>query len=62
MFPKRATELKSYGEWIGELRVIAGVHHPSDVEAGRILATEACDELMKHADFRHELERAKEKL
>ena len=35
IYPDRAEELKAQGMHIGDLRVLGGVHHPSDIKAGR---------------------------
>jgi acid phosphatase (class A) len=37
-FPNKKTQILKQGEKIGENRLIGGVHHPSDVAAGRALA------------------------
>lgn len=60
IFPKRAAELREQGQYIGELRVIAGVHHPSDIEAGRILGQQICDYLLSNRSFLKELEEYQE--
>jgi acid phosphatase (class A) len=51
IFPAKKGALLEHGWDIGELRVIAGVHHPSDVEAGREVGKEICDSLKKQKDF-----------
>jgi hypothetical protein len=47
------------GEQIGEDRVIAGVHFPSDVEAGRTLAAAIFEKLMASPAFQADLAKAK---
>ncbi len=54
-FPHKSYELKQQGYLVGELRVIGGVHHPSDVKAGQELATQICERLSQDASFRKEL-------
>lgn len=62
LFPLRANTLASYGKHVGDLRVIAGVHHPSDVAAGQTLGEQICARLLKEADFQAELARVKQTL
>jgi len=56
IYPEKATELKEHGKFLGDLRVIVGVHHPSDVKAGQTLAKDICDRLLSEEDFQEELE------
>ena len=60
IYPDRAGALIEYGKDLGMLRVIAGVHHPSDVEAGWDLAKSICDRLMQESDFKKEIKRLRE--
>lgn len=55
LFPDRAGILASHGRDAGELRVVAGVHHPSDVAAGQDLGARLCARLLKEDDFLAEL-------
>ncbi len=55
LFPARANILASHGRDAGELRLVAGVHHPSDVAAGRLLGEQVCARLLKEEDFLAEL-------
>jgi acid phosphatase (class A) len=55
IFPKKAGRLERYGDYIGDLRAIIGVHHPSDVVAGQALGKQLCEKLMSETDFRKEL-------
>jgi membrane-associated phospholipid phosphatase len=59
IFPDRAAKLTDYGQYIGELRVIAGVHHPSDVAAGQTLAAAICGRLTQESDFNAEVAKLK---
>ena len=45
LYPAKAKRIIDYGAYLGRLRVIVGVHHPSDVEAGQSLARQICDRL-----------------
>lgn len=51
IFPDRADALTARGVLVGDLRVIGGVHHPSDVAASRTLAAAICARLKSDADF-----------
>lgn len=62
LFPDRADALAAYGKRVGDLRVIVGVHHPTDVAAGQSLAEQACARLLSEDDFRAELNRVKDAL
>lgn len=62
LFPKRAKKIKEYGKYLGDLRMITGVHHPSDVVAGQGLAKDICDHLLADEEFQAELEEVKEAL
>lgn len=62
LFPERAGILASHGRGAGDLRVVAGVHHPSDVHAGRELGARVCARLLKEDDFLAELARVQASL
>jgi len=51
IFPDRAQKLTDWGQLVGQLRVIAGVHHPTDVAAGQALAASICSWLLEQGDF-----------
>ncbi|MGH2930169.1 MAG: hypothetical protein ACRDL8_18340, partial [Solirubrobacteraceae bacterium] len=51
IFPDRADKLTAWGQYVGQLRVIAGVHHPTDVAAGQALAASICSWLTEQGDF-----------
>ena len=53
--PKLAKQLESHGKRIGDLRLIVGVHHPTDVKAGQKLGKEICERLLEDTDFLQEL-------
>jgi acid phosphatase (class A) len=56
VFPDRAVELARYSDHSAQLRVAVGVHHPSDVEAGKLLGRQICQKLLEDDAFRYELE------
>jgi acid phosphatase (class A) len=62
ILPLRAEELTEHGAWVGELRIIGGVHFRSDVEAGQALASQICKKLLFQKDFVRELERLRARL
>ncbi len=53
--PVKAEKLQSHGKRIGDLRMIVGVHHPTDVKAGQKLGRQICERLMTDAEFTEEL-------
>ena len=55
IFPDRAAKLADWGRYVGELRVVSGVHHPSDVAAGQALAASICSWLLEQGDFNAEV-------
>lgn len=54
IFPDRAEKLAQWGRYAGDLRVISGVHHPTDVSAGQALGAAICARLNQEADFQAE--------
>lgn len=59
---EKKLELAEWGDYLGELRVIVGVHHPSDVNAGRSLGRAVCEYLETLTDFQKELESVKKQI
>ena len=53
-FPDKAYYLEQQGRIVGDLRVIGGVHNPSDVVAGQSLARQICDRLLSNPAFRRD--------
>lgn len=53
-YPEKKDALLALGKALGDLRVIVGVHHPSDVEAGQALGEAICERLLSEDDFREE--------
>ncbi len=59
IFPDQKDRLMARARQIGEDRVIAGVHYPSDVEAGEKLGAEIAKQLLANVDFQVELRRTR---
>ena len=59
MVPEKSAALYARGAEYGLNRVLAGVHFPSDVEAGRISATVIAAAMMRNPNFQKEFEAAK---
>lgn len=57
LMPARRAEFLARADEIGWDRVIGGVHHPSDIAAGKVLAEEIHSELLKSPAFRADLEK-----
>lgn len=55
LFPDRVDALTAHGTLVGDLRVISGVHHPTDVAAGRDLAAQVCSRLLGDDSFQADL-------
>lgn len=60
LYPERQTKLELRGQEIGQHRVLSGMHHPSDIEAGRELASLIYQELKKSPSFQKELAQVKD--
>jgi hypothetical protein len=54
LYPPQAKSLAEFAHGIGELRVIAGYHHPSDIAAGEALGAAICRQLLDDSDFQKE--------
>ncbi len=59
LVPSRADALLQRGRDYGDSRVVCGVHFPSDVDAGRVIAAAAIARLHAEPTFRRELEDAR---
>lgn len=59
VFPSRSTKIEAEAEQIGQNRLLGGVHHPSDVEAGRNLGEQIWDALQGCPQFKKDLAMAK---
>jgi membrane-associated phospholipid phosphatase len=55
VYPERKARLDAWGKYVGDLRVISGVHHPTDVAAGQDLAASICAWLSAQPDFEAEV-------
>lgn len=56
LVPAKAQTYRAYAAQAALNRVIGGVHHPTDIEAGRLLAESLFRALMKEKKFRADLE------
>jgi|CXWL01.1.fsa_nt_gi acid phosphatase (class A) len=59
LVPSRADALLQRGRDYGDSRVVCGVHFPSDVDAGRVIAAAAIARLHAEPAFRRDLEAAR---
>ena len=59
LFPSKKDQLLKRGLQMGEDRVIAGIHFPSDVAAGQKLANAIADKLLADPEFKEALKQAK---
>lgn len=57
--PANAKQYLADAKRIAENREIAGLHYPSDTEAGRLLARQIADSLLSNKTFQAQLKRAK---
>jgi acid phosphatase (class A) len=55
MIPEKRTELISRADEYARNRVVAGVHYPSDIEAGKLAGTAIASVLYTVPDFRRDL-------
>jgi acid phosphatase (class A) len=55
MYPERAGAFMERAEEIAMHRVLGGVHHPSDIEAGKRLGDAIADHLLEEAGLRSEI-------
>lgn len=62
MVPEKRAQLFARGREYGENRMIAGVHYPTDIEAGRLSATAIAAALMQEQRFMTDFEEAKTEL
>lgn len=51
IFPDRAQQILAYGDRLGTLRTIVGVHYPSDVAAGKLLGEQICNALLADPSY-----------
>ncbi len=62
LFPEQRTALFEQGRESGWLRVLGGVHYPSDVFAGRVLGQALVQEFLRSAKFQADLAAARAEL
>lgn len=62
LIPGNAQIILARASDYAESRLVCGVHYPSDLEAGHVLATALVDRLMAKPAFREELEAARAEL
>jgi len=59
LFPDKGPELLAKARANAWARIVGGVHYPSDVVAGRLLAKLVVEDLLKNPDFQADLEKAR---
>jgi acid phosphatase (class A) len=59
MAPEKADALLERGRRYGDSRVVCGVHYPSDVTAGRLMAAAVFARARANPDFQHDLAAAR---
>lgn len=62
LVPERRAELFARGWEYGAARIVGGVHFPTDVESGRLLAASLVVVMLKNERFRHDMESARVEL
>ena len=62
VIPAKGAALKARADQVAEDRVLGGVHHPSDIEAGKALADIVSKELLPQQTLQISLEEAKKRL
>ncbi len=62
MVPEKAADIGARGREYGNNRIVAGVHYPSDVEAGQQVATATAAFLLADPTFRKDLAAARTEL
>jgi acid phosphatase (class A) len=59
IFPEEREQIMARGKQIGDDRVLAGMHYPSDVVAGQALGAAIAQKLLANPDFVDELNKVK---
>lgn len=60
--PAQATALIEAGREVGDSRIVCGVHYPSDIEAGRVVASALVARLHAEPQFQRDMTAAKREL
>jgi acid phosphatase (class A) len=60
--PEKLSALRDRAEMIAQDRIAAGVHYPSDIGAGRMLAMLIVGALLQNHDFQNDLAAAREEI
>ncbi|HEY1684220.1 MAG TPA: phosphatase PAP2 family protein [Tepidisphaeraceae bacterium] len=60
IYPDKRELLMAAGQQLGQNRILAGVHYPSDVAAGQKLGAAIAAKLLANHDFQQHLEKARE--
>lgn len=55
VFPDRARSFSEFAKTVGKMRVLGGMHHPTDIRAGEELGNEICERLLEDTDYREAL-------
>lgn len=60
LFPEKTAQIRARQNQIGRDRILAGVHHPTDVKSGMTLGSALYTELLKSENFKTDLEKTKQ--
>lgn len=62
VLPDQADKVLQYANYIADLRAVVGVHHPSDVQAGKAVANQLCDDWTRDNSFAVEINQLRKSL
>lgn len=62
LYPKLKSKLEKRGNEIAQDRVLSGMHHPSDIENGKLVGTWLFEQFMKSTKFKADLEALRKQL
>ena len=62
IFPRYAAAFKKASDEIGQNRIVGGVHHASDIQAGYVIGEKALESLRKNPQFAVDLEAVKKEV